>query len=40
MTVFIGHKELESCKITQPSKKKIAVGGTQNVHRRSGNKIV
>ena len=40
MTFFIGQQQQKISKITQPSKKQIAVGGTQNVHRRSGNKIV
>ena len=40
MTVFIGHRELQICKRTPPSKTKFTVGGRKNVHRRTANKIV
>ena len=40
MTVFIGHQELQICKMTPPSKKKFAIGGKKIVRRRPANKIV
>ena len=37
MTVFIGHQELQICKMTPPSKNIFIIGGTKNVHRRTAN---